>query len=329
MNVMRRMPLPPMVTALCCFVLAGQTLWGQQASSETAPFAAGTLTVIEPEAAAEETTIGPIEIDELTKNGELDWAAPQFPENRPFFETRSRVLQEMAKQVRFRREIYCMEFAFKPMRQLEAELPQADGTLKRKVVWYMVFRVRYQGLDLLPTAEARQLGGVAYSKLYPKIAGVTRQSRYCFPMLALRSERYDKEYLDRVLPTLTETIAAREKIYVKLHNTVEITSVPIPYTTDENAEGVWGVATWEDVDPRIDFFSVYVTGLTNAVHREADGQISRKALQLNFFRPGDTIDMLADTIRFGIPAFKDPEEFAYALKQYQVPERLDYRWLFR
>lgn len=324
-----RVPFLAALMLAVCAMAIDEVALGQQPSRESALFAAGTLTVIEPEAAAEETTIGPLELDELTKDAGLNWAAPEFPDERPFYETRSRVLQEMAKQVRYRREIYCMEFSFKPMRQLEADLPQPDGSTKKKVIWYLVFRIRYQGLDLRPTAEARQLGGVSYSKLYPKIAGVTRPSRYCFPMLALRSEKYEKEYLDRVLPSLTQTIAQREKIYSKLYNTVEITSVPVPHTDTEDAEGVWGVATWEDLDPRIDFFSVYVSGLTNATHREADGTVTKKVLQLNFFRPGDTIKMVEDTIRFGIPAFQDPAEFAYALKQYNVPERLDYRWVFR
>ena len=67
---------------------------------------------------------------------------------------------------------------------------------------------------------------------------------------------------------------------------------------------VWGVATWTGVDPRIDKFSIYVSGLTNACRWEldeedlenvgaADAQVGagraiwRKVLKINFYNPGD------------------------------------------
>ncbi len=302
-------------------------------SAPTAKFAPGTVTVISPEPAAAETSIGPVELKEITENTELAWTAPTFPDGRPFYETQTRTLQEMAKQVYFRRTIYCLEFSFKPMRQMQASIPQPDGSLKQKLIWYLVFRVRHRGVDLLPAAEQRELGGASYSKLYSQIQGAIPgrgdSGRRFFPLFALRSENYEKEYLDRVIPAVIPEIALREKIYTKLHNTAEITAVPVPHSDDPDAPGIWGVATWEDLDPRIDFFSIYVDGLTNATERDEDGTIRRKVLQLNFFRPGDTIRMLDDRIRFGIPAFTDADEFAYALKQYGLSERLDYRWIFR
>ena len=69
---------------------------------------------------------------------------------------------------------------------------------------------------------------------------------------------------------------------------------------------VWGIVTWEDVDPRTKWFSIYVEGLTNAYRWTDDrrasspGPISarnrrsakgggwqRKILKLNFWRPSD------------------------------------------
>ena len=63
-------------------------------------------------------------------------------------------------------------------------------------------------------------------------------------------------------------------------------------------ETVWGVATWGDVDPRIDKFSIFVSGLTNAltwtVTDEIDPEmvgagrtVERKVLKINFINPGD------------------------------------------
>ena len=87
---------------------------------------------------------------------------------------------------------------------------------------------------------------------------------------------------------------------------------------------MWGVATWEFVDPRMDFFSIYVKGLTNA-YRFADQpgaykvgdapatgrRFAQKTLKLNFWRPGDEIDPREDEIFYGIPG------------------QVDHQWVFR
>ena len=87
-----------------------------------------------------------------------------------------------------------------------------------------------------------------------------------------------------------------------------------------------------DVDPNLDFVSVEVFGLTNAFEKAEDAgqtEYKQKALQLNFYRPGDAVRQTEDLIRFGVPAFDDPKEQKYILEQYGLEERLDYRWLFR
>ena len=55
----------------------------------------------------------------------------------------------------------------------------------------------------------------------------------------------------------------------------------------------------------------------------------RKALQLNFFRPGDAINQTDDQIRFGVPAYQDEREQDYVLQHYGLTERLDYQWIFK
>ena len=87
-----------------------------------------------------------------------------------------------------------------------------------------------------------------------------------------------------------------------------------------------------DVDPNVDFVSLYVSGLTNAFQQDGEGSEApyrRKALQLNFFRPGDAMNQTEDRIRFGVPSFENAEEQAYVLDKYSLPEPLDYRWVFR
>lgn len=291
-------------------------------------FAPGVVNVIAPAPHPEETFTGPQTLQSLIDaHPEIQWNAPDFPEGRPFFDPRTRTLVEMARQVTLRREIYCLEFAFKPLRMIYLDVPQPNGRMARKLVWYMVYRVRYRGGDLRPATEL-----VGNAPLYKRVESVSYESRRAFPMLVLEDFIRDKKYLDRVLPSAKERIAVREQITAPLYDSVEMPGVPIPLSSDEDAPGVWGVAMWEDVDPGVDFLSVYVYGLTNAFEQDGEGESApykKKALRLNFYRPGDTIDQLQDQIRFGVPAYQDPAEQEYVLKQYGLRSRLDYEWVFR
>ncbi|MEZ6092087.1 MAG: hypothetical protein R3C05_29600 [Pirellulaceae bacterium] len=314
-----------------CLLLISSGLVAQENAGidDAARFAPGIVRVIDPPPQPEETFTGPLPLQEfLANNAQIDWKAPDFPDSQPHFDARSRTLIEMAKNVTFRREVHGFEFAFKPMRQIYVDVPQASGVMKRKLVWYMVFRIRYRGGDLRGKEVVDEFG----NKTYPDIEAVAYQQRRCYPMFVLVNHGKGKEYIDRILPMARDVIAEREQIKSKLHNTVEIGTVNIPRSTSPDAPGVWGYATWEDVDPTTDFFSVNVRGLTNAfqiVQEGGEDKVLRKVLQLNFFRPGDSVRQLADEIRFGVPAYDDPQEQAYVLKQYGLPERLDYRWIFR
>ena len=105
---------------------------------------------------------------------------------------------------------------------------------------------------------------------------------------------------------------------------------------------MWGVVTWEDVDPRIDFFSVYIRGLTNAFEfvdppgayragqPPGSGRLfTYKTLQLNFWRPGDSVLEHEGEIRYGVPVDTDPNAQAYVLDAFGLTERLDHLWIYR
>ena len=77
----------------------------------------------------------------------------------PHYDPRTRTLVQMAKEVILRREIYCLEFSFKPLRHIYVDIPRPDGKMQRKLVWYMVYRVRYRGGELRPcSGEDRRCG---------------------------------------------------------------------------------------------------------------------------------------------------------------------------
>ncbi len=88
-----------------------------------------------------------------------------------------------------------------------------------------------------------------------------------------------------------------------------------------------------DIDPTTNFFTVQVKGLTNAYRVKEDTKgnkiYQRKTLQIQFWRPGDSIAQTEDRVRLGVPAFLDPEQQKYVLDQFKVEKRLDYQWIYR
>lgn len=295
---------------------------------EQTEFAPGVVTVIPPAPDPKETFDGPQTLQSLLDaHPEIQFGGDTHKNGEPHFDPRTRTLVEMARQVILRREIYCLEFSFKPLRHIYIDIPRPDGRMQRKLIWYMVYRVRYRGGDLRPAADT-----IAGARIYKRVESIHYDSRFFFPVMVLRNQASNKNYVDRILPTAVNKIKVREQISAPLYNSVDITRVKIPYSSDSASPGVWGVATWEDVDPNLDFVSVEVFGLTNAFQQDGEGQDApyrRKALQLNFYRPGDAIDQTEDLIRFGVPAYEDEQEQTYILQQYGLSERLDYRWLFR
>jgi hypothetical protein len=297
-------------------------------SQQKTQFASGVMTVIPPAPMPEETFQGPMTLQSLLNaHPEIQFGGDNHPEGEPHFDPRSRTLIQMAKEVILRREIYCLEFSFKPLRHIYIDIPRPDGRMQRKLVWYMVYRVRYRGGELRPASDK-----VAGVDIYKRLESIHYDSRHFFPMMVLSDHISGVRSVDQILPTALNKIKVREQIQAPLYNAVQITRVKIPHGNDEASAGIWGVATWADLDPKLDFVSVEVSGLTNAFEQEGEGNdavFKRKALRLNFFRPGDAIDQTQDQIRFGIPAYQDEREQDYVLKHYGLSERLDYQWIFR
>ena len=68
-----------------------------------------------------------------------------------------------------------------------------------------------------------------------------------------------KAMVEQYIPIVLPAIRARED-----KNREFLTSEQMPLKEIRVGETVWGVATWQDVDPNNVWFSVYVEGLTNA-----------------------------------------------------------------
>lgn len=324
------------------------------------------------------------------------------PETSPISSTSS----ALSRNITFRREIGCFEFAFTSLQVKDIEIPQPSGKMQVKTVWYLPYRIRNLGQHYSPqvldqTAEAKfktaevvlpgfevedttglldkdhqpfiieettrqetsidvdkmtDLAKTDYKQL--KIDGLKKTDQASkFSMVdrffgrfilegrvqtdySLRKaptkfglrelERKDpllkyekKEYLDQIIPSAVAKIRKLEDSDTVFHDSVSISRMSIPANPDPDSAGVWGVAVWQDVDPRLDYITIYVTGLSNAfkVVEMPDGKkrFEHKTLQLNFWRPGDIHNEEDDRIRYGIPMTKDSRQQKEICQFYDLP----------
>lgn len=249
----------------------------------------------------------------------LDW--------QPNFLAPNETLRSLASTVDFRHTVWCLEFSFKPVRMIWVDVPQTDGTMRRNQIWYLLYRVVNRGGHLKP--EMNENGTFGVSRVDD-----LGEPIYFVPEFELYSHEFKKCYADTLIPVAIPAIQMREDQRRKFHNSVEISEEPLELSTESTERGLWGVATWNGttaIDPRIDFFSIYVRGLTNAyrwddVEESQPGQTAErnlrfKTLQLNFWRPGDDVAAHENEIRLGIPLGKEDV--------FGVTEQMDYRWVYR
>jgi hypothetical protein len=289
------------------FALVGAApAWAADGTGPFRALAPGVEITISPDRQEAETVSKQDVVEILKGIPGLDWS--------PNFSPETKTLRALATDTVFRREIWCLEFTFKPVRTIRVDVPQPSGKMQRKLIWYLVYHVKNTGAHLQPQ---KQDDGTFV------IRPADREIRF-FPQFVLEAHEFQKAYLDRVIPVAVAAIQQKEDPNRPLLNSVEIGSRLVPTSSELVDKSVWGVATWEDVDPRVDFFSVFVEGLTNAYRwiDRPDGfkpgdpptsgrQFLQKNLMLNFWRPGDEYQQDEQTIRYGIPG------------------KVDYSWVYR
>ncbi|MCI0357466.1 MAG: hypothetical protein L0211_03150 [Planctomycetaceae bacterium] len=322
----------------------------QPAAAPLIEFAPGVLTTIEPAPQNEEMFSGPRPLVEVP-------IAIEGLEYDPKLNPKAATVFERSKSITLRRTIWNLELSFKPLRMIYVDIPQPSGKMQRKLVWYMVYRVRNMGNHIKPkpivetvertSASEPNLVHTTYEAEKTnevELFGQLTSSLRFFPHFVLASSEYDKEYLDRVIPAALEPIRQREfpGREVDLRNSLTISGVALPVSDPASNvdHSAWGVVTWVDVDPRIDYYKVFVQGLTNAYQFE-DGEFkkgdapgsgrkfTKKTLQLNFWRPGDTVDPHEEEIRYGCRIDADPAEQQAIFAEYGVDKPIDHLWVYR
>lgn len=311
-----------LVAMAMAFAWAGEAC--AQFEDQPKPLAPGILTVIPPKI---------LPIDTFTPL--LPIPGLKIESYEPHYTPKSETLYGQANQVVFYRDVWGFEFATTGLRQVEFGFKRPDGSEVNKHFYYMIYRIRNFGNSLTYDVVKEQLEKefVKYDLQKNKIEdGRPAVGPEKFrPQFSLEgwvhvpgSEDMERvSYLDAYLPQVARAIQRREDINLKLHDQVEIQSVEIPLSTEESDPGVWGVAIWENVHPRLNFISVYVSGLTNAyridVDSEANQTLRRKVLKLNFWRAGDAYRKSEDQVIYGIPYTDKPAEQIEICRRYQLP----------
>lgn len=219
---------------------------------------------------------------------------------------------ERGRSREYPRDIWCLEFAFKPPRMLDIDVPADSLRMRRTRIWYLVYRVRNVGGRRLLTEPAEGLveNGARRTETFETPIRFLPH----FVLESLEPVTDDeglasyRGYLDRLVPSAMPAIQRREDPNRRFLDSVEMGETEI-----QPGEERWGVAIWEGIDPRIDFFSIYVRGLTNAIRwRPKPGEAIRPAdppgahidetlesLRLDFWRPGDDRAGGADEMSIG------------------------------
>ena len=173
--------------------------------------------------------------------------------------------QILAAERRAMPQIYGLEIAYKPPRFIAVDIPSKIGQVRKKRIWYLAYRVTNR----------------------------SGKPRMFVPEFNLISTDTNKRYVDKIIPTAQKAIARREDPALDWNNSASIVGM-IPVTPERGPSvSVYGIATWEDVDPKTDFFTIYITGLSNGYKINSDANHPRrhlrKTLKIDFWRPGDDL----------------------------------------
>jgi len=204
-------------------------------------------------------------------------------------------------------DLWIAEIQYKPVRLISIPVkdPQTGVTQKERV-WYLMYRI-------IPR-DYTELAGDGQAELVKKLsnpeqdpentADEPRAKSLLMPRFLLTIDDAPKngaksEHIDELNHGIREAIFRREVARrgqnLKLHNSVEAiqeVQPPVPANDpDALSHAVYGVAVWRNVDPATDFFTITMSGLTNAyrISTDANGQqvVEEKVVIQKFTRPGD------------------------------------------
>ncbi|MCA9025873.1 MAG: hypothetical protein KDA86_11760 [Planctomycetaceae bacterium] len=186
------------------------------------------------------------------------------------------------------------------------------GQQQREQIWYLAYRTanrvlanREDDTNTTPVNVLDPLPGP--TQFIPEFTLTTYDQQ--------GSEQYLEQYLDVILPEATAVINTIERrrpsdpVFLDSVNIVQ--SLPPAVPSDaEDVDWIYGVATWRNVDPETDFFTISMRGFSNGYELKAgpDGETVtwRNTLVQQVSRRGDRFD--PDQIEF---EYTEPPEWVY------------------
>jgi hypothetical protein len=160
----------------------------------------------------------------------------------------------------------------------------------KKGIWVLDFA--YKPLRMITV----EVGGKRHNLLYMyyQVTNHTGEPRFFVPQFTLLAD--GKRYEDNVVPQAIKVIQAREDPSIdNLYGAVDVVGMIPPSSKKGVEDAVFGVAVWDNVDPKADNLTVFVRGLSDGyrVDPAPDGAapVTRyKTLKVGFLRRGDEHD---------------------------------------
>ena len=212
-------------------------------------------------------------------------------------------------------ELWIAEVQYKPVRLMRLDIRDPKtGVVQKELVRYLVYRMILRDPTELAGAETAELRRkLADPNLDPANTldqEVTKPLQMPRFILKTEDDDLDESYVDEINLEIQKAVFQREfgrrGQDLKLLNSVEaIAEVGEAVPGDDEdalSKAVYGVAVWRNVDPRADFFSVIMSGFSNAyrISTDANGNriVEEKVIVQRFARPGDEFDQDEQEFRF-------------------------------
>ncbi|MEZ6032576.1 MAG: hypothetical protein R3C17_05765 [Planctomycetaceae bacterium] len=212
-------------------------------------------------------------------------------------------------------DLWIAEVQYKPVRMLQVDLPNpVTGAMQKELVRYMVYRMILR--------DPTELAGPETAELRRKLADPDVDPENSLdpeetlplkmPRFILKTEDNDRDqmYVDEINLIAQQAIFQREfgrrGLDLKMLNSVQaISEIGEPVPGDDKdalSKAAYGVAIWRNVDPKADFFSVIMSGFSNAYRISSDENgkriIEEKVIVQRFARPGDEFNQHEQEFKF-------------------------------
>jgi hypothetical protein len=235
--------------------------------------------------------------------------------------------------------LWIAEVQFKPLRLMRLNWPDAaSGETRQEIVRYMVYRViRRDYTDLAGAEKAALELKLADPNSDPvNVLDPETTNPLQMPRFLLQAQEMDgtvtASWQDEVSVAIQNAVFAREMGRrgrdLKLLNSVEALQEVGPPVAADDADALskafYGVAVWRNVDDKADYFTVSMSGFSNAyrITKDAQGQniFEEKVIVQKFERPGD--EFLQEEMEFRLVDQGDTDgdgkaDVRYPLWQYR------------